>query len=73
MESWFAKNTRRYSLIIKKYHFGLDAEESAELDQLEAEITMLVATVDPQPTIVIDKFEEYARRLKDRDASKNPG
>ena len=64
-EAWGLSNQRRAELIQKSRCLGLTAEESRELDRLQAALDRRLEATDRQLLAVAEEFRQSAERLPD--------
>jgi len=64
-ELWGATNRRRLELIGKNRSSGLNAEESAELEQLQAALDRRLEPMDRQLLAAAEEFRQLAEALPD--------
>jgi hypothetical protein len=64
-EAWEKTNRRRGELIRKSRAAGLTAEESAELDRLQATVDQRLAPMDSHLLAVAQEFRQLAEGLPD--------
>jgi hypothetical protein len=64
-EAWGLSNQRRAELIQKSRRLGLTAEESRELDRLQAAIDQRLEATDRQLLAAAEELRQRAERLPD--------